>query len=121
MNNKTLLYFFTILLLGTLFLTSSCSRKVKAETYIYQSKKSDFNFPEKSLQLQSTGVCFSGGGTRAMTCAAGQMKALDSLGLWPYIGYISSVWGKQPDCNVGGNPFLEIIFSLRFSPKKILL
>ncbi len=80
---------FCCLLMATL--AFSCTRK--AETYLYLSEGDQFNFPEASLKLKKTGVCFSGGGTRAMTCAAGQMKALHDLNLWPDIGYISSVSG----------------------------
>ncbi|PHN05209.1 hypothetical protein [Flavilitoribacter nigricans] len=81
---------FLCICLAFLCLTS-CSRR--ATTYLYQSKGETFVFPESDLQLKPTGICFSGGGTRAMTCATGQMKALDSLGIWPHIGYISSVSG----------------------------
>lgn len=72
-------------------LVCSCTRK--AETYLYLSKGEQLAFPEASLDLKKTGVCFSGGGTRAMTCAAGQMKALHDLDLWQHFGYISSVSG----------------------------
>lgn len=70
---------------------TSCNRK--AHIYVYKSQENNFNFPEKELNLPSTGICFSGGGTRAMTSAIGQMKALDSLNLWSKVGYISSVSG----------------------------
>ena len=85
--------FLALPLFGLFFLimTSSCTRK--ATTYVYKSKKETLVFPEDNLNIRSTGVCFSGGGTRAMNCAAGQMKALDSLGIWPHVGYISSVSG----------------------------
>ena len=72
-------------------LAFSCTRK--AEAYLYLIEGDQLNFPEASLELKKTGVCFSGGGTRAMTCAAGQMKALYDLDLWQHFGYISSVSG----------------------------
>ena len=40
-----------------------------------------------------TGVCFSGGGTRALTAAYGQLRALTHLGLMGDIGYLSCVSG----------------------------
>jgi hypothetical protein len=39
------------------------------------------------------GVCFSGGGSRALTCAWGQMLGLKTLNLFDKIRYISSVSG----------------------------
>lgn len=39
------------------------------------------------------GFCFSGGGSRALTCAWGQMLGLDSLGLMEKARYVSSVSG----------------------------
>ncbi len=41
----------------------------------------------------SIGLCLSGGGSRALTCAMGQLRALDSLGLMDKIFAISSVSG----------------------------
>lgn len=67
----------------------------KAAVQVWENQGNDFNFPENLLPEppQKTAVCFSGGGTRAMTCATGQMKGLDSLGLWGDIGYVSSISG----------------------------
>lgn len=39
------------------------------------------------------GVCFSGGGSRALSAAMGQMRALKALGLLDRVSYISSVSG----------------------------
>lgn len=39
------------------------------------------------------GLCLSGGGSRALTCAMGQMRALQALGLLDRLSYISSVSG----------------------------
>lgn len=41
----------------------------------------------------STGVCFSGGGTRAMVLAMGQLRGIEKLGLMKNVKYISSVSG----------------------------
>ncbi|MGH1437255.1 MAG: hypothetical protein ACRBG0_22640 [Lewinella sp.] len=88
-NHQLFRAFFCCLLVAVL--AFSCTRK--AETYLYLSDGDQLNFPEASLDLKKTGVCFSGGGTRAMTCAAGQMKALYDLDMWQHFGYISSVSG----------------------------
>jgi len=63
-----------------------------------------FTFPEQHLPLiqrtDATGVCFSGGGTRAQCAAVGQLRALSMLGLLADVRYISSVsggsWGTAP-------------------------
>jgi len=39
------------------------------------------------------GICFSGGGSRALTCAWGQMLGLETLGLMQKARYLSSVSG----------------------------
>jgi len=70
---------------------ASC--RTKATVLAWSSAEKPQDFPEASLNLPKTGVCFSGGGTRAMNCAIGQMKGLDSLGLWNDIGYVSAVSG----------------------------
>ena len=41
-----------------------------------------------------TAVCFSGGGTRSMVSAIGQLRALDTLGLLDRVGYLSCVSGS---------------------------
>lgn len=64
----------------------------------------DFDFPERRTPLVSrtdnTGICFSGGGTRAQCAAVGQLRALSRLGLLEGVRYISSVsggsWGTAP-------------------------
>ena len=60
---------------------------------VWPSDGYNFLFAEDSLSLPSTGVCFSGGGTRAMVCAVGQMRGLYDLNLFDGIGYISCVSG----------------------------
>ena len=74
-----------------LLLFTSC--RTKATILAWDHAKNKNEFPEASLNLPSTGVCFSGGGTRAMNCAIGQMKGLWELGLWEDIGYVSAVSG----------------------------
>ena len=84
-------FHFFLLLVFTLFIYNSC--RTKANVLAWDTATKSTEFPESSLKLPSTGVCFSGGGTRAMNLALGQMKGLDSLGLWDDIGYISAVSG----------------------------
>lgn len=67
--------------------------RTKATVLAWDSAKNPSEFPEATLDLPKTGVCFSGGGTRAMNCAIGQMKGLQKLGLWDDVGYISAVSG----------------------------
>lgn len=54
-------------------------------------------FPEQDTDLvartANTGICLSGGGTRAMCAGIGQLRALRSLGLLDRIRYISAVSG----------------------------
>lgn len=84
--------FYLLILLGFLLLFCvSC--RTKATVLAWKKASSPQEFPEASLNLPSTGVCFSGGGTRAMNCAIGQMKGLQELGLWEDIGYLSAVSG----------------------------
>lgn len=64
----------------------------------------DFVYPERHTPLvdrtDATGICFSGGGTRAQCAAVGQLRALQMLGLLDGVRYISSVsggsWGTAP-------------------------
>ncbi|MCB9232578.1 MAG: hypothetical protein H6581_12985 [Bacteroidia bacterium] len=77
------------LLLGMIFLFS-CRPTAKVRVWRTENQ---VQWPEKELNLRSTGVCFSGGGTRALCCATGQMKGLKVLDLWSDIGYISAVSG----------------------------
>ena len=56
-------------------------------------------FPEEALpgwpfpNTTNTGLCFSGGGSRALSAAMGQMRGLRALGLMSKARYISSVSG----------------------------
>ena len=49
--------------------------------------------PDLQAPARSVGLCLSGGGSRALTCAMGQLRALDHLGLMDQIFAISSVSG----------------------------
>ena len=53
----------------------------------------DAAVPEASGDLKTVGLCFSGGGSRALSCALGQYRALHLLGLMDDVHYISSVSG----------------------------
>ncbi len=86
------LHFYPILIIFT-FLLLSVGCRTKATILAWDHAKSPQEFPEFSLNLPLTGVCFSGGGTRAMNCAIGQMKGLQEAGLWDDIGYVSAVSG----------------------------
>ena len=46
--------------------------------------------PEATIR---TGVCFSGGGSRALSFTLGVLRALESLKLIPHVDAISSVSG----------------------------
>lgn len=67
--------------------------RTKATIMAWESASTKEEFPEARFKLPSTGVCFSGGGTRAMNLALGQMAGLRELDLWDDIGYISAVSG----------------------------
>ncbi|CAM1373086.1 hypothetical protein [Tenacibaculum xiamenense] len=63
-------------------------------------------FPERKLDQYKnridTGVCFSGGGTRAMILAMGQMRYLHKKGYAKEIGYYSSVSGGSWAASIYG-------------------
>jgi hypothetical protein len=65
-------------------------------TRIWISDAESYEFPEQNANLPptpNTGVCFSGGGTRALSAALGQLRGLTSLNLIGNIRYISCVSG----------------------------
>lgn len=49
--------------------------------------------PEPQATASSVGLCFSGGGSRALTCAMGQLRGLRALGLLDQTFALSSVSG----------------------------
>ncbi|MBE9030374.1 patatin-like phospholipase family protein [filamentous cyanobacterium LEGE 11480] len=71
-------------------------QNLKSRIWVSQGDNT-YNFPEQAIdevnQKPPIGVCFSGGGTRAMTAAMGQLRALEHLGVIPKIRYISCVSG----------------------------
>ncbi|HEY0158196.1 MAG TPA: hypothetical protein VGF28_13010 [Thermoanaerobaculia bacterium] len=63
-------------------------------TSVWYSQGQSYVWPEQQAGVKpGVGVCFSGGGTRALSAAMGQLRALISLGLMNDIDYISSVSG----------------------------
>ena len=87
------------------FLINSCCPKggkslrhqdgppIRLQTKIWPSTADNLVFPEDTLKLRKTGICMSGGGTRAMVCAIGQLKALWDMGALDDVGYLSCVSG----------------------------
>ena len=56
----------------------------------------DVSWPEQLPPYNrgnATGICLSGGGTRALSAGMGQLRGLNQLGLIPHIDYISCVSG----------------------------
>ncbi len=64
---------------------------------LWASSGYTYHFPELTLQefqlKAPIGVCFSGGGTRAMSAAMGQLRALHHMGYLSTFRYISCVSG----------------------------
>ncbi|MBQ4838509.1 hypothetical protein [Pseudoalteromonas luteoviolacea] len=60
---------------------------------IYPNGKSNPTLEHSDSNRANLGICFSGGGSRALTCAWGQMLGLDTLNLLKKARYISSVSG----------------------------
>ena len=64
------------------------------QTKLWINKGDDLKFPEKEAGVkQNTGVCFSGGGTRALSATMGQLRGLQALNLIDSVDYISCVSG----------------------------
>lgn len=89
-----------VLFIIALCLVVSCKKQdvplvlldVNAKLWINDSNAS-FEFPESELNLPKTGICLSGGGTRAMVAGTGQLKALHEIGALDNAGYLSCVSG----------------------------
>lgn len=67
-----------------------------AEARVWLSDGPRYRFPERDPgrpPLPPTGVCFSGGGTRALVAAAGQLRGLTATGLIADVGYVACVSG----------------------------
>ncbi len=70
-------------------------------TRIWYSSGITYTWPEQAAGVTPTnGVCFSGGGSRALVCAMGQLRALVSQGLIGSIDYMScssgGTWAAAP-------------------------
>lgn len=71
----------------------SCHRpkeRLKAKVVPINSESKAFPTAQANLR---TGLCFSGGGSRALTVTMGVLRALESLKLIPHVDAISSVSG----------------------------
>ena len=66
---------------------------MKYSANIYSKDKDNPTITNSDESKSNIGLCFSGGGSRAMTCAWGQMLGLSELNLMDKIRYISSVSG----------------------------
>lgn len=68
---------------------------LNARTWL--SADPDFHFPETKTDLANrtapVGLCFSGGGTRALSAGMGQLRALHAMGLLDRARYLSCVSG----------------------------
>ncbi len=101
--------------------------RTKATILAWESAATKEEFPEARLNLPSTGVCFSGGGTRAMNLALGQMAGLRELDLWDDIGYISAVSGGSwastifTYYNAGAENDDQLLGNIIKDPQKITL
>ena len=66
----------------------------RARVWLTDQTRSDHEEENPLLpSFPQTGVCFSGGGTRALAAAYGQLRALTHLGLMHDVGYLSCVSG----------------------------
>jgi hypothetical protein len=63
-------------------------------TNIWFSSGTTYTWPEQKAGVQpNVGVCFPGGGTRAMSAAMGQLRGLLNIGFMKSVDYISCVSG----------------------------
>ena len=92
----------SILCMATILIVSMISCNTNGESDVvdpslnvklWPTSKNQFYFPESELGIPKTGVCLSGGGTRAMVCGIGQLKGLYDLGVIDSVGYLSCVSG----------------------------
>lgn len=66
---------------------------------VWVSRGKIYTFPEHEYGVRPrTGICLSGGGTRALTAAMGQLRGLRALKLLRHVDYISSVSGGTWAC-----------------------
>ena len=67
--------------------------KRRLEARVWPTTSSGLVYPEYQDRRPSTGVCFSGGGTRSYAATIGQLRGLAETGLLDQIGYVSAVSG----------------------------
>src|SRR5688572_12909099 len=68
-------------------------------TRIWFSDGTTYTWPEQQAGVQpNVGVCFPGGGTRALTAAMGQLRALVNQNIIQNIDYMSCVSGGSWAC-----------------------
>ena len=67
--------------------------KRRLEARVWPTTNSGLVYPEYQDRRPSTGVCFSGGGTRSYAATIGQLRGLAETGLLDRIGYVSAVSG----------------------------
>lgn len=71
----------------------SCHKpKARVRANVVPINSEQRTFPPSQAKLR-TGLCFSGGGSRALTVTMGVLRALESLKLIPHVDAISSVSG----------------------------
>jgi hypothetical protein len=103
-SNKHFIHSFSLCLLLGLLVLVGCRPKKEivstpenskqiVEAQIWTSSPTQLIFPEDELNIRKTGICMSGGGTRAMVCATGQLQALRKIGVLDTVGYLSCVSG----------------------------
>ena len=74
---------------------TSVSPDVRARVWLTDGPKAVYpeQTPQVAISPRSTGVCFSGGGTRSYTATVGQLRGLTAAGLIGQVGYLSAVSG----------------------------
>ncbi len=80
-----------VMIAGSLF---GCRPKQTLNARVWVSQGENYTFPESTHGVNTrTGICLSGGGTRALTAAMGQLRGLRKLNLLSEVDYLSSVSG----------------------------
>lgn len=67
--------------------------KRRLESRVWSNTASGLVYPECQDGRPSTGICFSGGGTRSYAATIGQLRGLVEIGLLDRVGYVSAVSG----------------------------
>jgi len=101
-----------------------------SQVWKYEPSLNEFIYPENHESYndffkhkQNFGISFSGGGTRAATCALGQLRGLDKIGVLNNAKYIASnsggTWGSLPYLYYRGD--LNNYFGEYFSPENLTI